>query len=287
MFRKFQKHSSIDISGRDGLNPVGRRQPIGTHEDITLASRYECKYLISPMLASSIRQFISPFMRPDPFAINWEGHRYPICSLYLDSEDLHLYQQTVGGEKNRFKLRVRSYSDDPALPVFLEVKHKINTIVKKRRARIPRDQAAALLAGSHPAVPVSMSSGSDIDFFGSHVAMTGAKPLIRVKYQREAYESRGGDPVRVTLDTDVMHSVALSGDFSFAGGRWVTTPVNGLILEIKFTDRFPSWVSDLVRMFELRQQAVPKYILSLDHMLASGREAALAVAGFTLPPRRI
>ena len=36
--------------------------------DITFSQRYECKYLVSPMLASSIRQFIRPFMRPDHFA---------------------------------------------------------------------------------------------------------------------------------------------------------------------------------------------------------------------------
>ena len=86
---------------------------IGTFEDPTLASRYECKYQISPMVVSALREFIQPFMRPDPFAALREDNRYPICSLYLDSEDLVLYQQTVGGHKNRFKLRVRSYSDDP------------------------------------------------------------------------------------------------------------------------------------------------------------------------------
>ena len=104
------------------------------HEDITLASRFECKYLISPVLVPALRKIIRPFTRPDPFAALVEGYRYPICSLYLDSDDLRLYQQTVGGEKNRFKLRVRSYSDDPASHVFFEVKSKVNNIVRKRAA---------------------------------------------------------------------------------------------------------------------------------------------------------
>jgi hypothetical protein len=31
---------------------------------------------------------------------------------------------------------------------------------------------------------------------------------------------------------------------------------------------------------------VPKYIMSVDHMMMEGRETTLALAGLTLPPRR-
>ena len=44
---------------------------------------------------------------------------------------------------------------------------------------------------------------------------------------REAYESRSGEPVRITIDTDLMHAVTLDDDLSFASGRWVATPVDG------------------------------------------------------------
>jgi hypothetical protein len=40
----------------------------------------------------------------------------------------------VAGEKARFKLRVRTYSDDPSSPAFFEVKEKTNKVVSKRRA---------------------------------------------------------------------------------------------------------------------------------------------------------
>ena len=83
-----------------------------------------------------------------------------------------------------------------------------------------------------------------------------------------------------------MHAVTLHHDLTFGSGRWVSTPVNGVILELKFTERFPDWVADLARIFGLKQQPVPKYVWSVDHVLMGGRESALGLAGFTLPPRR-
>ena len=61
----------------------------------------------------------------------------------------------------------------------------------------------------------------------------------------------------------------------------------GSIIEIKFTERFPGWVHDLVRVFGLKQQPVPKYVLSVDYVMLEGRESALRIGGFTLPPRRV
>jgi len=75
--------------------------------DRTLHSRFECKYMVNSLLVPEIRQYIQPFVEPDRFAALHPGYRYPICSLYLDTDDLALYMQTVGGLKNRFKLRVR------------------------------------------------------------------------------------------------------------------------------------------------------------------------------------
>lgn len=262
-------------------------QPISHDSDITLRSRYECKYLVSPMLISGIREFLQPFMKPDRFAALREDYRYPICSLYLDSPDLLLYQQTVGGEKNRFKLRIRSYTDYQQAPVFFEVKHKVNNIVRKRRARVERSEALRILdRGLGAGLDRVVSADDDLAHFAGHMELCDARPVVRVRYMREAYESKGGDPVRVTLDTDLAHAVTLGSELGHRAGRWVTTPVDGVILEIKFTEMFPAWISDMVRCFGLGQRPVPKYVMSVDHMMMVGREAVLGLGGFTLPVRR-
>ncbi len=256
--------------------------------DVTLRSRFECKYIISPAAVPAMREFIQPFMAPDRYAARWEGNRYAICSLYLDGQDLRLYQQTVGGERNRFKLRVRSYDDNPDSPVFFEVKRKLNNIVSKQRAAVSRSEATQLVEHGSNDWMERLPAGAvdDLNCFALYSDLTNARPLVRVKYMREAYEARAGDPVRITIDTDMMHAVTLDLDLSHETGRWVTTPVAGSILELKFTERYPEWMANLVRTFGLKQQPVPKYVLSVDHLLMEGREAALTLAGFSLPPRR-
>lgn len=264
-------------------------QQVGGRVEPTFFSRYECKYLVDRLLVPRIREYLRPFTRPDGFAAVDGQNHYPVCSLYLDSGDLRLYMQTVGGEKNRFKLRVRTYSDDPTAPAFFEVKSKVNNIVHKRRAGLPRAKARALLNDGRTAWQLGLAGEQleDVETFIHHVARVAARPVLRVKYLREAYESTGNEPVRVTIDTDLVHAVTLNDDLGHHSGRWVGTPLDDVILEIKFTECFPWWVQDLVRAFGLHQQAVPKYVLSMDHVMSSGRESALALDGMTLPPGRL
>jgi SPX domain protein involved in polyphosphate accumulation len=234
-----------------------------------------------------MRDFLQPFMKPDSYAALRKGYRYPICSLYLDSQDLALYQQTVGGEKDRFKLRVRSYTDDPAQPVYLEVKRKLNNVVHKRRAGMGREAVRTLLdRGRLDLTGLGPQDRRNAEYFYSHVALTEARPLVRVKYMREAYAAHGNEPVRITIDTDLMHAVTLDNNLSHVRGRWTATPLDGVIIEVKFTERFPWWVQDFIQTFGLHQRAVPKYVWSVDHMMMDGRESALAMAGITLPPLR-
>jgi hypothetical protein len=269
------------VSIREAARATAKIEP-------TFFSRYECKYLVDPIVIPEMRRFLNPFVEPDNFAALRKGYRYPICSLYLDSPDLALYQQTVAGEKDRFKLRVRTYSDDPSKPAYFEVKRKVNNIVHKRRAGLSRAQARAELERA----PVDLTGmpaakRSDVEYFRHHLMLTEARPVVRVKYMREAYQARGNEPVRITIDSELSHAVTLDSKLDRRSGHWTETPLEGQIVEVKFTERFPWWVQDFIRTFGMTQRAVPKYVLSIDHMILEGRETAMALAGITLPPRRI
>ena len=73
--------------------------------------------------------------------------QYLISSLYLDSPDLRLHRRSEYGEKNRFKLRLRSYSDEPDDPVFFEIKRRTDQIIRKERAKVRREHVPRLLHG--------------------------------------------------------------------------------------------------------------------------------------------
>ena len=113
-----------------------------------VAQRFEAKYVIGELQAEAITHYIKPFVEPDPHA-----PEYPVTSLYLDSPDLALYQSSDMGEKNRFKLRVRSYDDAPRSPLFLEVKQRIDSFKHHNQtfAAALRFAPASQFQGRHPA----------------------------------------------------------------------------------------------------------------------------------------
>lgn len=248
-------------------------------------SRFECKYYVDPLAVPELRQLIQEFAEPDRFAARCPGYRYTISSLYLDTEDLRFYQQTVAGQKNRFKLRMRTYDDDPATPVFLEIKGRMNAIVNKWRLPVSRARAHEFLAGGdawHREAGRALLA--EVDPFSTRLDVSSARPVARVKYVREAYEYKHGSPVRITLDTDLDCAVTLTPCFLHGEGSWVSTPLDGVILEIKFTDRFPDWVQGIVDRMNLQQVSIPKYVLCLDHLFTFGGGTVTSLAGLCVPP---
>jgi hypothetical protein len=272
------------------LGPRVASLPASSARDLdpTFASRYECKYIVDAVRLPEIRTFLVPFTRPDGYASRHAGGRYPVCSLYLDSADLLLYRQTESGERDRFKLRVRTYSDDPEKLAYFEVKRKVSNIVHKRRVGLSREHAVAVL-DQRPldfAHALSPRDQADLAYFNHQVARIAARPVVRIKYTREAYQGLGNEPVRITIDTDLHHATTFGADLGHGPGRWSATPLGGAIVEVKFTERFPWWVQEFIRAFDLHQRGVPKYVLSVQHLLAGGHVPALNISGMTLPPGR-
>ena len=102
--------------------------------------RYECKYLITEQQAARVRAYVLPYVELDPFAARSPQGRYQISSLYMDSDTLRLYHETLGGVKDRFKLRIRAYSDRYEDPVFFEVKKRCDRVILKERAHLSQRQ---------------------------------------------------------------------------------------------------------------------------------------------------
>lgn len=99
-------------------------------------NRFELKYFISESQAAVIKKLIKPYTQPDPYCLNQPGGAYPLASLYLDSPDLRLCRESLEGHKNRFKLRIRRYSDDLSSPSFFEIKRRVDRVIIKSRVKI-------------------------------------------------------------------------------------------------------------------------------------------------------
>ncbi len=232
-------------------------------QDKLQSQRFELKYIVPEPVALAAREFVRCHLKLDDYCVDRPDFSYAIHSLYLDSDDLTLYGHTINGNKNRFKLRLRFYNDNPTAPVFAEIKRRVNNAILKQRCAIKRDAVSSLLQGRMPP-PAQMVSQDPrhliaLERFLQLTLDTRAKPKAHVAYRREAWLSPHDNSVRVTMDRDVRFEVQqdahlctqMHGPASVFGSK--------VVLEIKFTGRFPEWMRDFVRSFGLTQCSAAKY----------------------------
>jgi hypothetical protein len=228
------------------------------------------KYVISEAKAAAIAQFIEPFLQVDRYCRTQPRGEYPIVSLYLDSDNLLLCRESMRGLLKRFKLRVRSYSDDADSPRFFEIKRRSNVVIIKSRAAVSDNDVAALLDGHY--VPPLQNRGTEVDAlkqFQLYMKNVNAGPKVLIRYMRQAYESDSENRVRVTFDRQLTYKVSCDPVVSLSGSGWQHN-IEGVILEIKFTGRYPAWLGRMAQYFNLQQQSMSKYVTSVEKALRFG-----------------
>jgi len=253
-----EKPSSVTNKGQVGV--LKPREPV----DQTLSCRHEIKYHVSESKARALAGFVQAHIPLDRYCKARGGEAYPIVSLYLDSHNLQLCRESLEGHKNRFKLRIRSYTDDPKYPLFFEIKRRMNTIILKDRARVKHCDTASLISGLALPPHDYNTDHETLRQFRLYVNSINAGPVIKIRYMREAYEGDSHNRVRVTFDRQLAFKAGHSPDVLFNGHRWQHHPDISVILEIKFTGHYPAWLHRLVRTFNLRQQSMSKYARSIE-----------------------
>ncbi len=232
-------------------------------------SRYELKYFVSDRALAEFRRRIEHFVRPDAYARWRPGLCYDVTSLYLDTPDLALYRATLSGRKSRYKLRLRSYRDHDGSVVWAEMKKRIDDVIVKTRVAIPHEDAEALLTrGWKDRNQTLRPRAPHIAEFLQSTSVLDARPAVVVRYRREAYEYPGWPSLRITFDLALRYQVAAGSRRLHPGGPWHAIPTEASIVEIKFTDLFPSWLSVMVAELGMRRQSIPKYGLAVADALA-------------------
>lgn len=233
-------------------------------KDKLQASRFEQKYIISEDTALRIRDFVSAYLELDENGVGKPNYSYAVHSLYLDSDDLRLYWSTINGDKNRFKLRLRFYGDSPDSPIFFEIKRRMNNCIMKQRGAVRRDAVEPLLAGHLPEPEYLLSKEPKhlmaLENFSRLMNELQAGPKVHIAYKREAYVPHDDNSARLTLDREVRSEPELSPRLSTEMLNPIQVWGRSVVLELKFTNRFPDWFRELVRVFGLRQCGAAKYV---------------------------
>jgi len=243
--------------------------------------RFEVKYLIEERIAHPIRDFVSSCLELDDYAVGRPNFSYPVHSVYLDSDGLKTHHDTINGAKNRYKLRLRYYDGKHNTPVFFEVKARVDNCILKQRCGVKREAVPLLVAGQLPE-PDQLFSREPrhlfaLQRFNQLLLQINARPKAHNNYLREAWVSPHDNSIRVTFDRNIW----IEPYFKTHAVVEMTNPVQVFpeftVLELKFTTRYPNWLKELVRTFNLMQFSSAKYsegvVILGEHRFHNGERA--------------
>ena len=237
--------------------------------------RYEIKYLIHTHQYHQILQAMAPYMEPDAYP------RCHIRNIYYDTPDYRLIRASLEKPVYKEKLRLRSYGPvSPNDVVFLELKKKYCSTVYKRRISLSCHQAEMVMGQGLP-LPQSNQIAREIDYvrqFYPHLA-----PAMFLSYRREAWQSCGGDSLRITFDYELLaREEALS----------LTAPVFGTpllkegqyLMEVKAPGAIPLWLVRLLSQLGVYKTSFSKYGTGYQHLILHSHQGGSFHA--TKPVRR-
>jgi len=270
---KTNKQSTSDIvplrsrpsSGPKAAKSAAQKKNI----DGMLSCRYELKYRIRESKARAIAEYIRSYIPLDRYARQSPNEEYLISSLYFDSDHLNLARETMERKTNRFKLRIRCYDDNPDTPCFVEIKRRLNSVIMKDRARIRKEMLNDVI---NYRVPDGLyaKDRTVLNQFQFYLFSLRARPIVLVRYIRQAFEGDSSNRVRITFDRELSFRTVSRPEVTTNGPDWHAVPIDFVILEIKFTDRYPIWLSDMVKIFDLKQTSMSKYVSSVKDSCSLG-----------------
>ncbi|WP_438003076.1 polyphosphate polymerase domain-containing protein [Sorangium sp. So ce321] len=257
---------------------------------LDVIERYEFKYLVPERLVPAIRDAVRGICKRDRYG-DADGV-YRIRSLYLDTRGFDLYWANDREQRDRFKVRVRSYPGKTS-PVFLEVKRRVQDVIVKSRAVTPAAGWQELLAHGRPAAleKLAPNARKGAEKFLGAVHRHDLRPVLLVDYEREAYESTIDTYARLTFDRKIVcqRRDTLDLEAPSRGWRPVDHPVQTAtiepvcVLELKFERRPPPWMAALVRRLELVRRSFSKYCYGVNAQLTLPETRAARFEGGLQP----
>lgn len=209
--------------------------------DEKLYPRYELKYLITNSQKQAVLSFLKLFCRPDSFTQN--GF-YTVNTIYFDDENLSSYLQKINGDYIKTKYRLRYYNNN-SFAINGEIKRKEGSWSKKDIYPLNIEKESSI----NSIIQYNQNS------FVQNLRDLRLKPIIFIKYKREAYVSNTYEDIRITFDGHLSYSDYLS---SINGKYFNLYPLRESLLEIKFRQK-NHWITKLLAELNGSRVSFSKY----------------------------
>ncbi len=233
--------------------------------------KLEYKYLVPIKQLDALRRDIKPYVDYDPFADRQPEKEYTVRSIYLDTKTFKCYHEKIDGLKNRKKYRIRGYNNGEGESiVFLEIKRKDNSYIFKDRAKIYYRELINLFKSGNLKNKVLNGNGNNhnkaesAEKFLYHYYLNRLLPAVLVIYEREAFHSKFDSRLRITFDKNLRSSVSTSLNNLFLDENIKHSLPGYFILEVKFHQSPPDWLSRVIIKYDLQRSSVSKYTIGID-----------------------
>lgn len=224
--------------------------------------RHEIKYICSEKQLFLIEQRLKTIMKKD---VNQKGDSYRIRSLYFDTEDDRFLEESINGTDNRRKYRIRFYDLNEDF-FRIERKDTVKNMKQKSSARIGKQDVDVVLSGGI----LPESDDELIREIRTMQMSEGMHPVAIVDYCRVAYTYPIGN-VRITLDKDISCSERIKDFYNENALLIPVMPYDRHILEVKYDDILPGFISKMIDIGDLEQVSFSKYGYSRRVIKGNGR----------------
>lgn len=214
--------------------------------------RVETKYLMNRNQLHDLLLDLERQMEADDFA------QSTITSLYFDTQNFDMIQDSLAKKYGKEKLRLRTYDEKPNhdSSAFLEIKQKMNGIGYKYRVKTTPQMATETLAIQDSSLNLDDRMAGQLEVLKSRYGAIGPRMLIC--YKRLSFKGKNNPNIRVTIDTNVNYTPVNTLTLSHPENQPLL-PEDQLIMEIKVDEHLPSWLQTILETYALEKTSFSKY----------------------------
>ncbi len=211
--------------------------------------RVEHKYQMNRKQAEEFLQKAMPHLKADVYP------EYDLHNIYYDTPDNALIINCLGHPQYKEKLRLRTYGEpDETTPCFLEIKKKFKGTGVKRRIAV-REQEAYAYMNDHVQLEDHSQIAEEIDYMVSRYSLS---QKMFIAYHRKAFSGIREKDLRITFDTDICYRLDHLS-LHKTGEETMITEEDEVLMEIKVSDRYPMWLTEILSEMKLFRHTFSKY----------------------------
>lgn len=185
---------------------------------------------------------------------------YQIRSLYLDSFDEKVLKESLDGLNNRSKYRFRYYNNDTSL-IKLERKTTINDMKNKIAVNMDISKITNF---------IDNKLLEDDSLISAEIKSNHYYPNVIIEYDRLAFINEVGN-IRITIDSNINVSQNVNDFFSKDIYGYPVLPINRKILEVKYDNILPGYISKILNVDSLERVSYSKYTMGMNILKNNGR----------------